>query len=306
MYEVFNCQLSTINCQLLIKNVLSRISTLLIFLLLASSLSAQVWLGKTEIGFTVGGMNYIGDLNDQSMFGKVNLAYGGLVRYNFDDRFSLRFDVDYGHVEGGNPDYIARRNLSFRSYIFEGFLRVEFNFFPFSMREDQYVWTPFIFGGVGFFSFNPKAYFTEPLSGESDWYELQPLCTEGQGTALNPDNAPYVLKQLSFPFGLGVKYHPSKSLTLSAEYGFRKTWTDYLDDISTCYVDNDQLAYIMGDVAAGLADRSSEVEPGYVNAAGIKRGDDTLDDWFAYFNVSFTVKFDLLFGWMLKKKCDIK
>ena len=267
---------------------------------------SQISLGKNEIGFTVGGMNYIGDLNNQSMFGRVNLAFGGLYRLNFDERWSLRVDVDYGHVEGGNPDYIERRNLSFRSYILEGSMRVEFNFFPFSMRDDHFVWTPYIFGGIGFFAFNPKAYYTDPLSGESGWFELQPLGTEGQGSPLTPERTPYTLKQLSMPFGVGVKYHPSKSLTLSAEYGFRKTWTDYIDDVSTTYVDNEQLAYSSGDLTAGLADRSDEVVPGYVNAAGIKRGDDSLDDWFAYFNVSMTVKLDLLFGWMLKKKCDNK
>ena len=102
------------------------------------------------------------------------------------------------------------------------------------------------------------------------------------------------------------KYHPNKSLTLSAEYGFRKSWTDYIDDVSTTYVDNAQLTYVAGELAAGLADRSGEVEPGYVNAAGIKRGDDSLDDWFAYFNVNITLKLDYIFGWMLKKKCDNK
>lgn len=278
-----------------------------LFLLLAAlSARAQMWLGKSDIGFTIGGMNYIGDLNNQSMFGTVNLAYGGMYRLNFDERWSMRIDIDYGHVEGGNPDYIARRNLSFRSYIFEGALRAEFNFFPFSMRDDHYVWTPYIFAGLGFFAYNPKAYFTDPLSGESDWYELQPLGTEGQGSPVAPDRTPYTLKQLAMPFGIGFKYHPSKSFTLSVEYGFRKTWTDYIDDVSTTYVDNEQLAYYMGEITAGLADRSSEVEPGYVNAAGMKRGDDSLDDWFAYFNVSFTVSLDFIFGWMLKKKCDNK
>lgn len=278
----------------------------LVLLLAALSARAQIWLGKSDIGFTIGGMNYIGDLNNQSMFGTVNLAYGGMYRLNFDERWSMRIDIDYGHVEGGNPDYIARRNLSFHSYIFEGALRAEFNFFPFSMRDDHYVWTPYIFAGLGFFAYNPKAYFTDPLSGESDWYELQPLGTEGQGSPVAPDRTPYTLKQLAMPFGIGFKYHPSKSFTLSVEYGFRKTWTDYIDDVSTTYVDNEQLAYYMGEITAGLADRSSEVEPGYVNAAGMKRGDDSLDDWFAYFNVSFTVSLDFIFGWMLKKKCDNK
>ena len=268
-------------------------------------LRAQIWLGKSEIGFTVGGMNYIGDLNDQSMFGKVYLACGGMFRYNLDERWSLRIDIDYGHL-GSETDYRPRRNLSFHSYLFEGSLRTEFNFFPFSMRDDHYVWTPYIFGGIGFFTYNPKAYFTDPLTGEGDWYELQPLNTEGQGTTLAPDRDIYTLKQVCMPFGIGVKYHPSKSLTLSFEYGFRKTWTDYIDDVSTTYVDNNQLRAMRGDVAAGLADRSSEVEPGYSNVAGIKRGDDSLNDWYAYFNLSMTLKFDFLFGWMLKKKCDNK
>lgn len=288
---------------------MSKVKTHIAFLVLlmaAISARAQMWLGKSDIGFTIGGMNYIGDLNNQSMFGTVNLAYGGMYRLNFDERWSMRIDIDYGHVEGGNPDYIARRNLSFHSYIFEGALRAEFNFFPFSMRDDHYVWTPYIFAGLGFFAYNPKAYFTDPLSGESDWYELQPLGTEGQGSPVAPDRTPYTLKQLAMPFGIGFKYHPSKSFTLSVEYGFRKTWTDYIDDVSTTYVDNEQLAYYMGEITAGLADRSSEVEPGYVNAVGMKRGDDSLDDWFAYFNVSFTVSLDFIFGWMLKKKCDNK
>lgn len=279
---------------------------ILAILSLAMPLHAQLWLGKSELGFTVGGMNYIGDLNDQSMLGKVNLAYGGLFRYAFDERWSLRFDVDYGHLEGGNPDYINRRNLSFRSYLFEGSLRAEFNFFPFSMRDDHFIWTPFIFGGFGFFSYNPKAYYTNPLNGVSGWYELQPLCTEGQGTALAPDRKVYSLKQFSMPFGLGIKYHPNKSLTLSVEYGFRKTWTDYLDDVSTTYVDNNDLRNLQGELAAALADRSGEIEEGYTNETGIKRGDDSLDDWFAYFNVNLTFKMDFLFGWLVKKKCDLK
>ena len=283
-----------------------KLILLLVLLLQVVLASAQITLGKTEIGITGGGMNYIGDLNNQSMLGTPNLAFGGMFRINFDERWALRFDVDYGNLCGGDPDYISRRNLSFTTHLFEATMRTEFNFFPFSMRDDHYSWTPYIFGGLGFFTFNPKAFFTDPSSGLTGWYFLQPLCTEGQGTILAPERRPYILKQLCLPFGLGIKYHPSKSLTLSMEYGFRKTWTDYIDDVSTVYVDNDALAHLKGDIAAALADRSGEVEPGYTNAVGIKRGDDSLDDWYAYFNCSITVSMDLLFGWLLKKKCDNK
>ncbi|MCR4829679.1 MAG: DUF6089 family protein [Bacteroidales bacterium] len=285
---------------------LRRIVSLLLLLLAAMPAMAQIWLGRSEIGFTGGGMNYIGDLNGQSLLGTPNVAAGAFYRMNFNERWALRIDADYGHLEGGNPDIIERRNLSFRSHLLEASVRAEFNFFPFSMRDDHFTWTPYIFGGLGFFHYNPKAWYHDPLSGEAAWQHLRPLGTEGQGTPLADGRKPYSLLQLDMPFGLGFKWHPSKSLTLSAEYGWRKTWTDYIDDVSTVYVDNAQLALYNGETAAALADRSSEVVEGYVNAAGIKRGDDSLDDWYAYFNISVSLKLDYLFGWALKKKCDNK
>lgn len=279
---------------------------LLLALLLLTSVctEAQQALSRMELGFNAGAMNYLGDLNNQSALGKVNPAIGCHFRSKYGSRWALVVGAAYGHVEGGNPDAIARRNLSFRSYVAEATVRMEFNFLPYGIGEAQFRWTPFIFGGLGFFAFNPQAYYTDPLSGESQWYDLQPLGTEGQGTPLNPDASPYTLMQVNMPFGLGLKIKASKSITIAAEYGFRKTWTDYLDDCSTIYVDNEQLSSARGNVAAGLADRSAEVEPGYVNAHGIKRGDDSLNDWYAYFNLSVSVGFNVLFGWMHKKNCN--
>ena len=43
-------------------------------------LSAQNVLARSEVGLAFGGMNYLGDLNDQSMFGKVNMAGGVQMR----------------------------------------------------------------------------------------------------------------------------------------------------------------------------------------------------------------------------------
>ena len=60
----------------------------------------------------------------------------------------------------------------------------------------------------------------------------------------------------------------------------------------------------LGSMAAALADRSGEVEPGYVNAVGIKRGDDALCDWYSYFNISMTFSAEVLFGWLRGKVCE--
>lgn len=292
--------------------VLSRL--LLALLLLVGSghnASAQGSLSQCEIGVTVGGMSYLGELNDQSMFGHVSLGYGGLFRYNIDDRWSVMVSGNYGHVEAGNPrgeaglngDVDPMRNLSFLSYIAEGSARLEFNFFNFGTAGTQYHWTPYIFGGLGFFTFNPTTLYTDPISGNQQWVDLQPLGTEGQGTPEYPDRTKYTLIQVMMPFGIGFKAKPNKLLAFSIEYGFRKTWTDYLDDVSLTYVGADLLNQYHSDgMAANLADRSTE----RVNAPGIKRGDDSLNDWYAYLSASVTFRLDKLLWWVGKKKCDNK
>lgn len=269
-------------------------------------LMAQNALERSEVGLSFGGMNYLGDLNDQSMLGKVNLAGGVTLRYCFDSRWSMAMGGVYGHVEGGNPDVIYRRNLSFRSEVMEGSLRAEFNFFPYGLVvSSQRRATPYIFCGIGLFKFNPRAMVVDPATGEAEWYDLQPLGTEGQGTSAYPERQKYQLIEVSMPFGLGYRWRISPSAHLTVEYGWRKTWTDYLDDVSTTYVGADLLnGTTAGSMAATLADRSGEVEPGFVNGVGIKRGDDALCDWYSYFNVSVTFSAELLFGWMRGKVCE--
>lgn len=270
-----------------------------------STLSAQRedFLSRSELLLMGGGMNYIGDLNEESALTLPRPAAGVGIRYRFDNRWSLRVEVSYGQI-GVDEDYNKLRNLSFRSDILEGAVLGEFNFAPFGPGATERLWTPYIFGGVGVFHFNPMARYTLG-DGEEHWAELQPLCTEGQGSTLYPDRKMYPLYQFCLPFGVGVKVRLGKVFSLAAEYGFRKTWTDYLDDVSKTYVGSDFLIANSRDgaLASQLADRSGEVEEGYVNAVGIKRGDDSLDDWYAYLHISVGISFDAMFGWMRSKRC---
>ena len=255
-------------------------------------------LSRSELLFRAGGMTYIGDLNNQSVFGDVHLAGGGGIRIRIDNRWSVRAEGAYGTVSA-MEDWLPKRNLSFRSRITEASAIAEFNFRPFGGGATESQWTPYIFGGVAVFHFNPQTQYINP-QGDTLWMELQPLCTEGQGTTAYPDRAPYPLTVLSMPFGVGMKVRVSKNISLSAEYGFRRTWTDYLDDVSTTYVGGDLLRKEVenGTVAAQLADRSE-----VANAVGIKRGDDSLNDWYSYFNLSAGINLNCLFGWMRSKKC---
>lgn len=261
------------------------------------------FLSSSEILLSGGGMNYLGDLNNQSALSLPRLAGGVGLRYRFDNRWAFRIEASYGSV-ACEKDYIELRNLSFKSDILEFAALAEFNFAPYGPGTTEQKWTPYLFGGLAVFHFNPMASYT-PDEGGTRWTELQPLCTEGQGSMLYPDRRPYTLTQFCFPFGVGVKVRLGKSFSFSAEYGFRKTWTDYLDDVSKTYVGSDVLMGNSqdGTLAVMLADRSGEVVEGYVNAPGIKRGDDSLDDWYAYFHVTLGVNLETLFGWMRSKRC---
>ena len=63
------------------------------------------------------------------------------------------------------------------------------------------------------------------------------MSTEGQGFAEYPDRKPYKLNGISFPVGAGIKYELSPLVNLRAEFIYRPTNTDYLDDVSTNYID---------------------------------------------------------------------
>lgn len=255
-------------------------------------------MNRSELIVAAGGMNYLGDLNNQSVFGQVNAAGSVGLRCRLDNRWVLRGTVAYGNLSA-DKDYLAWRNLSFRSELVEAALVAEFDFRPFGAGVTDSPWTPYLFGGLAVFHFNPKAYYIA-VDGSGQWVELQALSTEGQGTSLYPGRRPYARVQLAMPFGLGMRLKLNKKVTMTVEYGFRKTWTDYLDDVSTTYVGDELLQNEVreGTMAARMADRSSEP-----NAAGIKRGDDSLNDWYSFFNLAVGVDLDLLLGWMRSKKC---
>ncbi len=275
--------------------------SLALCLVLLCCMSSNAQRPYGEIGAGVGGMNYIGDLNGQSLFDKPKLSFSAFARYNVDDRWAVAVNIVKGAIASGSPDYIESRNLSFRSDIWDLSARAEFNFVRLGTAVSQNRFSPFIFCGIGVFHFSPEAYYHNPLTGVSSWVALQPLGTEGQNTSLYPDRRPYQTLCFMLPFGLGFKYMIAKHVIIAVEYGFRKTWTDYIDDVSTTYVDPS--IFENDAVAAALHDRSAEGGFDIVNKPGTLRGDDTLDDWYSYFNISFTISTKFLFGWLKPKRC---
>lgn len=125
------------------------------------------------------------------------------------------------------------RNLSFNSNVWELSLQGDFNFFRFMPGEPQYSFTPYVTLGAGIFSYDPYAY----LQGRKVYLRQLPVGTEGQNSPKYPDRKAYKSMAISIPFGGGVKYALNDRINIGFEVLYRFTNTDYLDDVSTTYVD---------------------------------------------------------------------
>ena len=246
---------------------------------------SQGFKTSAEIGVYGGGSYYIGDLNRSRHFVDSKLAGGLIFRYNLSTRHSLRFTANYGNIyafdsDSPNPQHV-RRNLSFRSQIIEIAAGVELDLFKYRISDMKFPISPYFFYQIAYTRINPKA----DINGNE--IALQPLGTEGQGTPLFTGKREYGLNQLAIPLGIGLKFNLRPRLAMSIEYGIRKTFTDYLDDVSGTYVDRDQLAFYNGPLSAELSDRS--VDDGFSNT-GANRGSSANKDWYSFYGIMITIK----------------
>jgi hypothetical protein len=239
-------------------------------------------LYRNEVGVFLGGSYYNGDLNPNKHFLQTKFAGGILYRYNITPRWALKVTALIGGLEGSDAKskFNEERNLSFRSYIFEFSPQIEFNFLQYILGDKKHFISPYIFAGASVFNFNPQA------TLNSTKYSLHALGTEGQGTTLEGKKNPYSLTSIAIPFGIGVKISPARFLSLGLEWGIRKTFTDYIDDVSTVYADPVILAAENGPEAAALADRS--LTPG--THTDLARGNPRTKDWYVFTGLTVCVR----------------
>lgn len=259
---------------------MKRCFLLLLPLLLGAAAMAQV----SELGITGGTTFYIGDINPTRYYPKhTHLAGGLMYRYNINDRYALRLQGLYGKLEAwdqDSPDPLHRlRNVGFRTNLFEASGLLEINFFKYrGTAKDSHKWTPFVFGGLCYFHFNPQNQL------DDTWYDLQPLGTEGQTLG---GGQPYSLNQIGLPFGVGLKLALSAKVDVQLEWGLRRTWTDYIDDVGGTYADNALLTEQAGPLTALLADPSPLRSTGF--NTGRARGDAQTKDWYQYTGLTISL-----------------
>lgn len=262
------------------KKIEMRKNIIFFLIFLASASVAQ----PVRLHILGGVANYGGDIQRTFTLKQANpvISAGGTI--NITDQLALRGDYSFTHLGADDklnkPD-LRVRNLNFKTIIQELTLMGEYDFTNLNYKR----FTPYVFAGIGVFHFSP---YTLDSSGNKVF--LVGLSTEGEGLPEYPDRKVYKKTQFNIPYGAGIKYTLSDDVYAAFEIGFRKLFTDYLDDVSTTYIDRNVLLNRKGPQAAELAFRGDELKPPLpYPTAGSMRGNSNKNDYYYYgqFRISF-------------------
>lgn len=261
---------------------------ILALLLCTTTVYSQGILKNVSLEVFGGFANYQGELQENTYtFSQAKPAGALGASYSFTDKISLRGLITYGNVRGADS-YSSnlqrrQRNLSFYSKIYDASLTGVYEFFD--IMEKRY--TPYVFAGVSVFNMGPYTY--DSLGRKIG---LGTLSTEGQGLPEYPGRKRYNYQNISIPFGGGIRFAVTRNVSLGWEFRFNKTFTDYLDDVSTQYVDRNILLAAKGPKAVEMAYRGGELKNGspVYPAAGTKRGNPKTKDWYYFSGITITCK----------------
>lgn len=260
---------------------------------------------RTEWGIGMGISNFLGELGGRNQVGSpfvwdlefsqtkpaLNINHKYFVR----ERVSWKNALTYGVLSGNDnltqEPFRHNRNLQFRSDVFEFSSVIEYHIFMeqlghnYDLRGVKGAKSKrmglYVFVGIGGFYFNPKA------QVNNGYVALKPLRTEGQGLSDGPEE--YNLYGLCVPMGVGIRKALSKQWSTGLELQYTMTFTDYIDDVSGTYYDNDAIRSNSGDLAAYLADPNLSEVPGQTGV-GAQRGDPKDNDAYLFLKVQFHYK----------------
>lgn len=265
---------------------------------------------KREVFVSVGTSNFLGDLGGQDGKGKdyspadlnfsqSRTAFGVGARYKLKRSVNVSGKFSYLNVKGSDAktDNIFRhnRNLNFKSNIYELSLRAEIGYQSTKRGGSRYgvrrnygrmkniTHNLYGFAGLGAFYFNPKG-----QAADGKWVALKPLHTEGQGLEGGPKQ--YGNYSMNAMIGAYYKVTMNKIWSVGIEFCYRKTFTDYIDDVGTRYYDPSALSEAYGPVSAQMADPNLGLIPGATSPDGsglaAQRGDTQKD---GYMSLEITV-----------------
>ncbi len=223
------------------------------------------------VGGSVNALNYFGDLAPVNKAASTDISFtrpglGIFAGYKFHHSMAVRASFLYGRIsgddfsadpnsEGDAPRYY--RNLSFRNDIKELSAGLQVFLFPnYGGPNGRPPLNGFLYLGVAAIHHEPKGlvpgadYQSDPSGGipapsSDEWVKLRPLETEGEQ---------YSSLQIAIPLTIGADIYLNNNLSAGIEFGIRKLFFDYIDDVSGTYRSldsfDDPLARIMSDRSA--------------------------------------------------------
>ena len=163
-----------------------------------------------EIGVSLGGTNYVGDIGSTSYINPNKLAGTVFFKYNYNPRVALKATYSYLPIAGDDAkagsDFRNNRALGFSNTINEVALGLEFNFYEFDISSEDKSWTPYILLELAAFNYG---------------------IIVGESTTANKSKT-----ALALPIGIGFKSKLIGNLAFSLETKFRYTFEDDLDFVS--------------------------------------------------------------------------
>jgi hypothetical protein len=173
-----------------------------VLFLLIISINTAFSQKTNNLGFFAGGSYYLGELNQNKQFYKLQPSLGLSFRHNYNPRWATRVNLYGGNLAANDLDsknlYQTQRAFSFNTMFIDLAGQMELNFLPYRLGEKKTPFTPYTAVGLG------GAYLTN---------SIKPI-------------------QITIPISLGIKFNITEKIGLGLEWSFRKTFTDYIDNIS--------------------------------------------------------------------------
>lgn len=291
---------------------MKRIAIVLLFTFAASVAEAQLYGNKWRFGLSAGITNYVGDirpvaLDDLEGFTRLYNRYE-----NYSEQFSYQASLEYalgnsvgimltaGSYQFGSADRFVTndgtllqdalnfdRALNFQTDIYDAGLSFVFKPDNNRLLSGNSLIAPYFTLGFGIQTFSVNGDLLDANGNRYD-YSDPTLIPDGTfETNLNDlgTESPDGYEKTTFyaNLGLGVRFRITKSIELFAQSDFKRTNTDYLDDVSGEYrtsYDNDFQAY-------AAKPGTNVVTPENRNR-GFENGN---QDWYIYHGVGIKFSF---------------
>ena len=284
-----------------------------------------------EAGVTIGPSNFLGDLGGNfgrgttflkdNNFASTRLIAGAFFTFHPTEWVGFRLTATIGQLagddalisgNGGLEEARKLRNSNFKAGLQETMLLMEFYptvFMEYDRNDLFHKFRPYGMIGAGLFHYNSKG--KDFATG--NWVDLQPLHTEGQGFAEYANRSNYKQIQMNIPVGAGIKYYINDRTSIGFELMHRITFTDYIDDVSTTYIDPALFYKYLPQAQAQLAERmANKTDINNIGStlfgAGDKRGNANNNDSYYSFGIKLGIRLGsdaATTGWRNSTRCPV-